>query len=108
MGPLELAVGEVGSFGRPPRVIWLGLGGPGREALEALAAALDAAAADLGFPPEARPFTPHLTLARVRRGERTQRPNGVRVPEASFRASDLLLLESRPGRPYRELARVSL
>ncbi len=67
---------EVRGIGRYPahgplRVVWAGLG-TGREALVALAAALAAELAARDFPPEERPFAPHLTLARARdpRGSR--------------------------------------
>jgi len=108
VGPLELSVGEVGSFGRPPRVVWLGLEGPGRSRLCLLAAALDEACHRLGFPRETRAFAPHLTLARVRRGQRIRRPQGVEVPPARFTADAIGLWQSRPGQGYRELARVTL
>lgn len=49
-GSLDLALGDIGSFGDPPFVIWLGVGGPGLDALAALAENLDAAMAALGFP----------------------------------------------------------
>lgn len=45
-----------------PRVLWVGMEGDG---LVELAAAVDAALAQLGFEPEKRAFTPHITLGRV-------------------------------------------
>ena len=65
--PLRLEVVGLGAFpGWPqPRVLWAGLGGD-TEPLASLANGIDAALVDLGFPRENRPFTPHLTLARVR------------------------------------------
>jgi 2'-5' RNA ligase len=45
-----------------PRVVWVGLEGA---SLAELARAIDAALAPLGFPREARPFHPHVTLGRV-------------------------------------------
>jgi len=48
-----------------PRVIWVGVSVGAAEAVR-LAADVDEAAAALGFAPEARPFAPHLTLARVK------------------------------------------
>jgi 2'-5' RNA ligase len=62
----EASVAGVGSFGgRIPRVIWAGIV-EGAEALRALAVRVDAAMAGVGFPRESRPFSPHLTLGRVR------------------------------------------
>jgi 2'-5' RNA ligase len=64
---LRLRLAGVGSFGGPRslRVIWVGLDGDAN-GLAALAAAMDAALASLGFPRERRPFAGHLTLGRVR------------------------------------------
>jgi RNA 2',3'-cyclic 3'-phosphodiesterase len=45
-----------------PRVFWIGIDA-GQE-LAQLAASIDAATAELGIPREARPYSPHLTLAR--------------------------------------------
>jgi 2'-5' RNA ligase len=44
-------------------VIWIGLDSP--PALEALRLGVEAAAAQLGYAPEERPFSPHLTIGRV-------------------------------------------
>ena len=46
-----------------PLIFWCGIEAPG---LAELAAATDSAAAALGVPSESRPFSPHLTLARIR------------------------------------------
>ncbi|HVN86944.1 MAG TPA: RNA 2',3'-cyclic phosphodiesterase [Candidatus Binatia bacterium] len=46
-----------------PRVLWVGIDAP---PLIDLARAVDGALVALGFPPEARPFHPHITLGRVR------------------------------------------
>lgn len=64
---LELRADGMGTFPGPknPRVIWLGLTGQ-TDALANLVQELEQAFAALGFPPENRPFTPHLTLGRVR------------------------------------------
>lgn len=62
--PCDAVLGpEVARFGQ--RVLHVPAGG-----LDALAAAVTAATKDCGEPPEDRPFTGHLTLARVRRGAR--------------------------------------
>jgi 2'-5' RNA ligase len=62
-----LGVQGVGTFPGPrtPRVIWLGLSDQ-TEVLAGMVQNLEQAFAPLGFPPEKRPFTPHLTLGRVR------------------------------------------
>jgi 2'-5' RNA ligase len=65
----HLAFGGVGVFPdlRRPRVVWLGVRAGAAE-LGALHDALAARLEPLGFPPEARGFRPHLTLARFRSG----------------------------------------
>ncbi len=66
---LELGLLGCGAFPSPqrPTVVWLGLSGQ-TEALAGLAGNLEKAMEPLGFAPEARPFQPHLTLGRLRRG----------------------------------------
>lgn len=73
--PFPLVLGGAGAFpsaGRPS-VWWIGV--ERSPAVVALRDALEAALAPLGFPTEARPFSPHLTLGRTRRG-------AVRIPDA--------------------------
>jgi 2'-5' RNA ligase len=64
--PLALALAEVGTFGgrRGARVLWVGTQGD-LEPLSLLQQRVDKALEPLGFPPERRAFSPHLTLARV-------------------------------------------
>jgi RNA 2',3'-cyclic 3'-phosphodiesterase len=62
----SIELSGIGAFPnlRSPRVLWVGLGGD----VESLAVAqrlVEAAISPLGFPTEARPFSPHLTLARL-------------------------------------------
>jgi 2'-5' RNA ligase len=63
---LNLRLERVGSFGgrQRLRVVWVGLEGDTEE-LARLAAMVEEALGPLGFPRERRPFSPHLTLARV-------------------------------------------
>ena len=65
---------EVGGLGvfpdlRAPRVLWIGLFGQ-VEALMYLAAEVEAALTGVGFPPESRRLSPHLTLARIKERSR--------------------------------------
>jgi len=62
----EMTIRDLGVFpnSRRPRVIWIGLVTP--PTLGSLQRAVDAGAARLGYEPETRPFSPHLTIARVR------------------------------------------
>ena len=65
----ELSLGELGCYPnrRRPRVVWVGLQGE-LSCLQTLQAAIEDAAQQAGFEPEKRPYSPHITLARVRRG----------------------------------------
>jgi 2'-5' RNA ligase len=62
---------SLGCFPQPARarVLWVGLDDP-RQALGCLHECLMTALIPLGFPPEERPFHPHLTLARAQSGAR--------------------------------------
>ena len=51
---------------RKPRVLWAGVGGE-LDALSSLQQAAEDAINALGYPPEQRPFRPHITLGRPRR-----------------------------------------
>jgi 2'-5' RNA ligase len=65
--PFTLSVREVGAFPsiRNPRVIWLGLHG-WEERLGPIQRELTTRLEAIGFPPEERPYRPHLTLGRVK------------------------------------------
>jgi RNA 2',3'-cyclic 3'-phosphodiesterase len=73
---LELTGGGAFPDARRPKVLWIGARevGPGRVARVVDAVAL--AATSLGFQPDPRPWTPHITVARVRgapqRGTRSE------------------------------------
>lgn len=63
----HLEIGGLGVFPNTqrPRVAWVALRGE-VEKIAGLQEGIDSALLPLGFPRESRPFTPHLTLARVR------------------------------------------
>ena len=63
----ELTLDGLGAFPNldRPHVVWVGLGGD-IERLSGIQNTLEQHLAGLGFSPENRPFSPHLTLARVR------------------------------------------
>jgi 2'-5' RNA ligase len=80
LSPFELELRGLGAFPslRRPRVIWVGVaeGGP---ALCVLAQKVEGSAVKAGFPREARAFSPHLTLGRVKIGggaDARTRPGG--------------------------------
>jgi RNA 2',3'-cyclic 3'-phosphodiesterase len=72
--------------------LWAGVG-KGSEQLRSLAADLDAAFAHLGFERERRPYTPHLTIGRVR-----GKPANLDLPTFTgnfeFKVGDVELVES--------------
>jgi 2'-5' RNA ligase len=72
---LPVTVEGFGAFPNPrtPTVIWAGV--VSEPALELLQHGVEQAFGPLGFPPEGRPFRPHLTLGRARRD----------VPAGAFR-----------------------
>lgn len=67
----RLALGSAGAFPdlRRARVLWIGLRTEGA-ALPALHRAVGQALGAAGYPPDRRPFQPHLTVGRVRDGAR--------------------------------------
>jgi RNA 2',3'-cyclic 3'-phosphodiesterase len=82
--PFEVRCGGLGafpSFGRP-RVLWLGVADS--PALAALQTDVAAALAAQGFPPESKPFSPHVTLARVARRVQPAALEGLAEAAASF------------------------
>jgi 2'-5' RNA ligase len=69
--PFSLLITGLGAFPteRVPRVIWVGLADDnGLTSLKTLYTRAEDALAAQGFAPESRPYTPHLTLGRVREG----------------------------------------
>jgi len=59
-----------------PRVLWVGLTG---DRLVSLASRVESALEPLGFAPESRQFTPHLTIGRWRESERAPKALGRRL-----------------------------
>ena len=107
VGPFALSLGEVGTFGdrRGPRVIWVDVSGE-LETLAGLQKRVETAMGGLGFTPEQRPFSPHLTLARVppehvaSLGPRIQEAiAGVQVAKVAQTVTEVSLMRSilQPG-----------
>ncbi len=115
--PFEVTIGGTGAFPNfaRPRVFWVGtlLGG---EKLVKLAAAVDQRMSELGFEPEKRNFSAHLTIGRVR--EITGIESVVSVLQDNrnfeagrFTASEIHLIQSRltPAGPiYSTLKKMEL
>jgi len=74
---ITLVVHGAGAFPntRAPRVVWAGI--EPDPAIEILADRVERGCATLGFPPEGRPFRPHLTLGRAERDARARDWAGV-------------------------------
>ena len=68
----EISVGDLGAFPseRRPRVLWVGVEAPLE--LAALQRGIESETARLGYAPEDRPFSPHLTLGRIGRNASSQ------------------------------------
>jgi len=116
-GPFEKFCVEVKGFGffpdaRRPRVLWTGIEAP--PALAELATRVETAMEKLGFAPEGRAFTPHLTLARFK-SPRSQPAIEAFVKQhgewslGRFEVSEFFLFESKlspRGAEYRKVARL--
>lgn len=87
--PFSLALNGAGTFGPPsaPRVLWAAVSGD-LEALTALHREVIKATRSIGFEPEERPYSPHITLARKFAGA------GEMPPEATFSAPALFEWEA--------------
>ena len=74
----SLAIARLGVFpnGRRPRVVWVGVDAD--ETLSLLRENIERALGALGFERDRRPFTPHITVGRVRRGRHDWRREPVR------------------------------
>ena len=112
VAPLLTAAGVKPIPPRRPRLIALDLVDE-QGAATALQARLATALASLGvYEPEPRPFWPHVTLARVRRGERAARLNELPAPPSSpWRVRSVTLYRSyvsRVGARYEALTSLSL
>ena len=120
LAPFKLALSNLGVFPNAsrPRVVWAGVQGD-LEPLVRLQTGIETHLARLGFPPENRPFTPHLTLGRVR--DQASNPQRSRLGNAvsacfteapqpwSVQAAHLVRSDLGPrGATYTNLASVPL
>lgn len=111
-GPFSAAVGGIGTFPnrRRPRVLWLGLNGE-LERLSLFRDTLQRNLVPFGITVEKRPFRPHLTLGRFRKGkssgleELLSRYGEVKSPSAMLRELVLFRSDLKPtGAVYTRLA----
>jgi 2'-5' RNA ligase len=118
--PFELEVKGLGCFPdlRRPRVIWVGAN-PVSGELQTIAQDLERIAREAGFAAEERPFSPHLTVGRIK--DRLSAEGGRRLAEfldrsaseplgiVPVRSIDLLKSDLKPPGPiYTRLARLAL
>jgi RNA 2',3'-cyclic 3'-phosphodiesterase len=110
---LSIQLDKLGCFPNPrrPRVIWAGISGQVEE-LGALQRELEAALVPLGWPPEGKPFQPHLTLGRVKDGRavvESRFPWGKGLMPATIPVDALHLIESqlRPDGPIYKVRHTS-
>jgi 2'-5' RNA ligase len=103
-GPLSLSLAGLGTFPNPrsPRVIWVGVEGE-KERLLRLQERLERAMEKLGFPREARAFSPHITLGRVRSRQGcaelmglVDRLQGCRLGDLEARTVELMRSQLHP------------
>lgn len=101
-GPFSIELKGLGWFPneRSPRVLWCGVEESGN--LRALAGDIDAAFVPLGISRDERPYTPHLTLARINHpvplGRLRERVAELReVAVGTLAVSGVHLYESQPG-----------
>jgi 2'-5' RNA ligase len=101
-GPIPLRLAGAGAFpdARRPRAVWIGLtDGSTGGVLGSLAERLEGAARAQGFPPESRPFFPHVTVARARGPGRTAPCSCDGVGDlGTFVAERVVLFRSELGR----------
>lgn len=97
-GALSLRLGQLGAFPSRsrPRILWVGIDAP--PPLELLQDRIERGCEAIGFPPEGAPFQPHVTLGRVREGQRLP-PGGLEdhagdLEPVPFVAQELVLYES--------------
>lgn len=75
--PFEVSIGEFGTFPNinRPRVLWVGV--QASQELMNLQRRIENETARLGYAPDTRPFSPHLTLGRVSRNANPSQVRGI-------------------------------
>jgi len=114
----DLTTGHCGAFppAGAPRVVWIAVD-EGASHLKALHEEFNARLLPLGFEPERRPYSAHLTLARVQETKRGSTADirraiaEARPPAVRWRVSSATVFESRlspKGATYHPLLRIPL
>lgn len=118
--PFRLELAGAGAFPnwQRPQVVWVGVGGE-LDKLNGLHTELESALSPLGYPPESRSFSGHLTLGRLRDratpderrrfGEFAQSVQLATAPSFEVNAIRLMKSQLTPAGPvYSELASAGL
>jgi len=98
--PFDLRVKGVGTFGRPPHNLWAGVADQPAGVLAHLQARVESVLVRAGLPPEGQKFSPHVTLARLKK---STHPGPVAdfltaheaLQQPSFKVSGFTLFESQ-------------
>ncbi len=104
MSPIDIRLQQAGAFPnfKRPRVFWVGIDEPSGR-LPGLYAAIEDAMAGLGFAKEQRPFSPHLTIGRVKSHDGLnaviEALKDVKLSPMKFTAGRVVVMQSqlRPG-----------
>jgi 2'-5' RNA ligase len=116
--PVVLNVAGLGSFPSAdrPRTLWMGIT-EGMEEIRELQSRVDQALKEMGFPQERNEFTPHITLGRLNRGNRSHPvvseyiANNSATPFGSIEIDEVIVYSSfgdRSGRTYTPMATIGL
>lgn len=110
-GPIGLTLDRITAFPNPSRARVIVALLEAGDALAALVQRMRTSLASLGFPPEDRPFRPHVTLGRVRRPPLRGASLAAPLAPVHFEARELILFRSElgpRGARYEALRRVAL
>lgn len=112
--PTEIQLNRMGFFPNigPTRVLWIGIEDP-ENTLQGIYSVLTSSLITLGFPPERQTFVPHLTVGRMKMGQRIKdliQPFET-VFFGSMQIKNIILYEStltNSGPIYKEICRIPL
>ena len=98
LAPFEVSLDRVGVFPdlKRPRVLWVGLKDE-QGTLKTLQSGIEQALESAGFPADPKPFSPHLTLARIKSPKGIKSPRGINELKDEL---DALLSEGIDPNPF--------
>lgn len=97
--PFDFTLKGIGTFGRPPHSLWVGVHDPQQGALAHFQANVERCVVRAGLEPEGRKFSPHVTLARGRKSMGPSQigpfmENHADFELPSFRINEFILFQS--------------